>query len=644
MSAAVTGRLGEVGADGGQSQPPPLPYELRIGVTGHRTLDDPAGVARAVRVALDHLSRAFDEASAEPRGMCGAAQARWRRGVAFLARALNLLGARLPVTLKRVPAERRTSIQWTVVSPLARGADRVVAEAVLERPDARLDVLLPFPREEYERDFANADDLAEFRRLLARAAIINVASQAPDAPTDAERHALRNVAYYRVGQAVVDGSEVLIAVWDGQHAAGHGGTAEIISYALQRERVVLWIHATHPADPVRILRLRHPTDPGDVVVRLSAAGSTEDSTGTVDAVAAALPQRARDLSSNFHQLAAYNRDTAFDVDEYREIYQYSLGGFTADPRPPDPRWQDVLRIVLPHYARADQLAVRYQWLYTRAASALFYLSAAAVTLAVLQVLFLPAARWPIIGEIAIMIGVVVLLGLSLEGAWREKWLQARHLAEQLRIAFFSSIAGVHSPASHVRPANALPFYRGPDTWVFATVDRVAAACPHLSAGPDNWESVRAFLSTKWVAAQHCYHQSNAARRYRGAHRTHVAGLWLFGGTLVAATLHLLDAGHRVAPRWGSAPESIDALAVACAIALPAWGAASHAVNALLERERIAARSRQMARVLGEIGTRMNGTQRREEFLAEVERARDVMLTETHEWLVSLSFRGPVLPA
>ena len=40
----------------------------------------------------------------------------------------------------------------------------------------------------------------------------------------------------------------------------------------------------------------------------------------------------------------------------------------------------------------------------------------------------------------------------------------------------------------------------------------------------------------------------------------------------------------------------------------------------------------------------NEAQGSDDFLEEVSRIRDVMLAETHEWLVSLRFRGPVLPA
>jgi len=50
-----------------------IPYELRIGVTGHRNLPDPAAVARAVERLLDALRQTLETAAESPRGECGSA-------------------------------------------------------------------------------------------------------------------------------------------------------------------------------------------------------------------------------------------------------------------------------------------------------------------------------------------------------------------------------------------------------------------------------------------------------------------------------------------------------------------------------------------------------------------------------------------
>src|SRR5579859_7415606 len=55
-----------------------------------------------------------------------------------------------------------------IVSALAEGADRVVADAGLEA-GFTLHTILPFPLHVYETDFQTADSNREFHRLLSRA-------------------------------------------------------------------------------------------------------------------------------------------------------------------------------------------------------------------------------------------------------------------------------------------------------------------------------------------------------------------------------------------------------------------------------------------------------------------------------------------
>lgn len=113
---------------------------------------------------------------------------------------------------------------WT---SLAEGADRLVARRVLERPDSDLVAVLPLPADDYARDFETTESRAEFHDLLGRARRTEVVG-ADDTGT-------RESAYERAGHAVVDASDVLFALWDGEPSRGRGGTAEIVSYALAHD-------------------------------------------------------------------------------------------------------------------------------------------------------------------------------------------------------------------------------------------------------------------------------------------------------------------------------------------------------------------------------------------------------------------------
>ena len=107
------------------------------------------------------------------------------------------------------------------VSSLAAGGDQVFASLVLER-GGRLEVVLPCTG--YETTFSRLEDLRNFHALLERAATVETLSF--DTPSDD--------AYLAAGCRVVDLSELLLAIWDGQPARGRGGTADVVDYARRR--------------------------------------------------------------------------------------------------------------------------------------------------------------------------------------------------------------------------------------------------------------------------------------------------------------------------------------------------------------------------------------------------------------------------
>ena len=51
----------------------------------------------------------------------------------------------------------------------------------------------------------------------------------------------RESAYERVGEALIDHCDMLIAVWDGTAARGRGGTADVVQAARARGRNVIVI-------------------------------------------------------------------------------------------------------------------------------------------------------------------------------------------------------------------------------------------------------------------------------------------------------------------------------------------------------------------------------------------------------------------
>jgi len=108
------------------------------------------------------------------------------------------------------------------VSSMAAGADQIFALAVLA---AGGDLVAIVPSRRYDDAF---DDPRPYRALLSLAASVDVLDYEVPGET----------AYMAAGREVVDRCDVLLAVWDGQPAAGEGGTADVVEYARSRDRPV----------------------------------------------------------------------------------------------------------------------------------------------------------------------------------------------------------------------------------------------------------------------------------------------------------------------------------------------------------------------------------------------------------------------
>jgi len=152
---------------------------MKIGITGHQRLKDPARW-NWVRQEFDHL----------------------------------LYSVASPVT---------------GISSLAIGADQLFADVVL-LSGGLLEVVIPFAG--YDHTFSEGHDREEYLRLLVNASNQEVL----------ERHGSDEEAYLASGQRVVDRSDLLLAVWDGLPAAGLGGTGDVVSYALQREKKTIHLN------------------------------------------------------------------------------------------------------------------------------------------------------------------------------------------------------------------------------------------------------------------------------------------------------------------------------------------------------------------------------------------------------------------
>lgn len=118
------------------------------------------------------------------------------------------------------------------VSSCAEGADLLFVAAAVRLGLPRR-CLLPIPISEFEADFSTDAALRSMRQAVAGAMSVHIERR-----TDT-----RTAAYLDCGCRVVDESDVLVAYWDGNPAAGEGGTGDIVAYARSTGKPLLWIHS-----------------------------------------------------------------------------------------------------------------------------------------------------------------------------------------------------------------------------------------------------------------------------------------------------------------------------------------------------------------------------------------------------------------
>jgi len=548
----------------------PVPYRIRIGVTGHRKLDDPAAVQAMVRKAIDTAVH-------------------------------NLFPSKSLPYIDRIRRAGTTAISYSVLSPLAEGADRIVARAVLEYPGARLDVVLPLALEDYVEDFHAEESKKEFRQLLARCRrpLQLRSSRNQDAaghPAGAAE--LRSEAYSRAGQFVVDHCDALIAVWDGEPERGRGGTAEVVTYAIDQKRPVIrvWgelieVHRNNGLDSAALFSIdrfnRRAVKPHE---REDSRRDLESEYFPQTDVAQAIPSGARDL---------------------------------------------VRRCLFPYYQHASGLAEKNQKWFHRAGWSTYTLSAAAVGSAAVGVLFPELAGAGFGVELALLLVIAVTLLLARGRHAHQSWVENRFLAERLRSGIFMAICGVEP-----WPVEVLPFMGhslSVNDWTLRAFDEIWERLPALPGCSDSECLIlNSYVREVWLGKQVDYHTMNHKIQKRARKWLAWAGNVVLPITIAAATVHLLVLWRTPA----EAQESVswlDRRLSFIGLLFPAIGASLAGMEAHREHLRLEKSSANMAAQLERLRGQMKSATDPVRFESLLQQGNEAMLQETEGWLMLMRF-------
>lgn len=524
---------------------PIIPARIVVGVTGHRKLNNKPKLARQTQWIIEKIKQLL-------------------------------------------PSFKKTPLSLTILSPLAEGADRLVAREILKMSNSQLEVVLPLEKDDYLKDFEDQESKAEFEKFLSQARRIK------NLPPTASR----TEAYAQVGRYVVDNCDVLIALWNGKPAAGQGGTAEIVEYARRKKCPLFWVH------------------------------TEEDAKITYE--------RGNDLSIRpFLDLDKYNSEPVDNrkINEETKAQNRFLLKKTEEAQFLSEDLPAINEQVLPHYNRADILALRYQHLYLKAGSLVYTLAAAAVAVVAFQAIFLHNLPRVALIEVLFIFGVLAIVWLGNRQRWHAKWIDYRFLAERFRSALFMAVANVD--VTTLRPPRHLSLSYSSQDWMVSAFSSFWSQIPPLhELGLSKFEGLRKFILEAWINDQILYHQKTSKRHWGRHRRMMYAGNILFGLTLIAAVLHILHTG----------PDLLNRLFLFMAIVFPALAGALGAIRTHREYLRNAMRSTEMVRHLEELKEQMIEAKTIENFLHLVREAEETMLHENEDWRVVVRFHELEPPA
>ena len=192
----------------------PRPIVLNVGITGHRAGALNAPLVRTLRPTVYTLFKELREA-----------------------------------TLRLQQAEEafcsETEATLRLHTAIATGADQIAA--ICARSSGYfVRALLPFEPTDYRQDFSSGEELDGFEQALEAADEIVAL---PGHRSDLEG------AYVLVGQSLVTTADVMIAIWDGEQGRGPGGTAHVVSLALESNVPVIHVDVDRGSDQVHVRAL-----------------------------------------------------------------------------------------------------------------------------------------------------------------------------------------------------------------------------------------------------------------------------------------------------------------------------------------------------------------------------------------------------
>ncbi|MBV9719417.1 MAG: hypothetical protein JOZ77_08855 [Candidatus Eremiobacteraeota bacterium] len=413
-----------------------------------------------------------------------------------------------------------------VWSPLAEGADRLVAREALEL-GCRLVVPMPFEQTEYESDFESSESVDEFRALLARA------DRAFVVPHDGGQNEDRSSIYARCAAYVVKHCVELIALWDGRVNGRVGGAADSVAFKLEGIPTP-YVPESNAFDMAFAGPVLH-------VQTQRAKKSTHDAPPTTSVSTRLLypPMLLEAEARNAFDKVKRNIDQ-FNRDVLR------LAGDNAHEQATDTRIQ------------VELVAGRYQRRVGRSLIAIFLLIFFA---AVGFNVYLYLAHHPLVILLAYLTfsgAASAIYFVTRNGAWQERYQDSRALAEALRVAEYWRLANVNESV-----ANCIARAQHAEVdWLPVAVRALTEPVGELTPREDS-ETVNRLrvVDDRWIVDQQEYFARIAGGREHRHER--IAATIAMAGIVLSVAISIVVG---LLSRVGYTSEAIALVATNCALA------------------------------------------------------------------------------
>jgi len=531
-----------------------------------------------------------------------------------------------------------------LVTSLAEGADSIAADAALAR-GWTLDVVLPFFRDDYRRDFGTVVAREAYAAQLAAAGAVMELPGRRDEPEGS--------AYERAGRLVLAQSDVLVAVWDGDPARGRGGAAQIVAEAVLEGVAVVHIDPSGVAPRLlwnRLLEL----DLGQQTVDTVARGDLSALPGLVrelldlpvepsDAAMLARFERPADrrwtLATGYPLLLAVMMVRRFRLtDIYDKAGLAQAGAPVARVCSSAGQFATSLRMLLPpRFAQADRIATRAAQRFRSIYVANFALAALAVIVS-LSGLSLPLAAKPflLVAELAIIGSILLQTRAGNRSEWHRLWLDNRALAERLRCLTISAQLGMLD----LRGGDGLsPWVR----WYSRATAR-QIGLPSATIDAAFLTCVRDDLM-RLIDEQTSYLASDARRMHHLEHRLHKLGTALFALTAIVCVALLMEKlAAAMVPDLEPYGHLLAIVAATAGAALPAIGAAIYGIRMQGDFAGIAGRNHALGHHLTTLATVIADDPLEFDTLGRrAKRATDLLTADLASWLQTYDARPLALP-